>query len=392
MDNRAMEEPDPGFLEESNSQIPINSVAPIPGERGLRRYLTHLLFVGVIAAGAWVTRSGLTPQISASNADPASIVASAPEAIEPPSSISIDRLPDLGGAGEGGSLIPRTSNLHTIFPSRTRVDIQLYEVQAGDSLFGISAKFGVAPETILWGNFDILEDNPHSLRPGQNLKILPTDGALHNWTAGEGLIGVADFFNVPPEDIVDWPGNNLAVDIDLQNPDISPGTPLVIPGGTREFVSWSAPRISRTNPSSASILGPGACGSIYDGPLGTGTFLWPAPARYLSGFDYSPGTNHYGIDIAGDTGHSIFSADNGVVVYSGWHNGGYGNVIVIDHGNGWQSLYAHLSQTVVACGDGVFQGTTIGAMGSTGNSTGSHLHFEMLSEEYGKVNPWNFLS
>jgi murein DD-endopeptidase MepM/ murein hydrolase activator NlpD len=79
------------------------------------------------------------------------------------------------------------------------------------------------------------------------------------------------------------------------------------------------------------------------------------------------------------------------VVYAGWNNFGYGNIVVIDHGNGWQTLSAHLASIAVACGQSVFQGSTIGAMGSTGKSSGPHLHYEMMHDEYGKVNPWDFL-
>jgi murein DD-endopeptidase MepM/ murein hydrolase activator NlpD len=177
--------------------------------------------------------------------------------------------------------------------------------------------------------------------------------------------------------------------MDPENPSIEAGTMIIVPGGKRALVSWSAPRISRSNPGVAKILGPGACGSIYDGPVGTGTFIWPAPSHYSSGFDYS--SVHPAIDVAGSTGNAIFASDSGVVVYSGWNDWGYGYVIVIDHGNGWQTLYAHLSQTNVVCGQPVFQGNVIGGMGCTGNCSGSHLHFEMMNDDYGKVNPWNFL-
>jgi len=80
-----------------------------------------------------------------------------------------------------------------------------------------------------------------------------------------------------------------------------------------------------------------------------------------------------------------------VIVYAGWSDYGYGNMVFIDHGNGWQTLYAHLSVLNVSCGQGVGQGATIGAMGSTGNSSGPHLHFEMRSDKYGRVNPLDFL-
>lgn len=286
--------------------------------------------------------------------------------------------------------VRRLAEVNTLIPTRQRFNILKYEVQQGDTLFGIADRFGLKPETVLWGNYDVLEDNPHSLQPGQELNIPPVDGTLYSWNLGDGLVGVASFFGVTPQDILDWPGNDLPQDLDLLNPDIQPGTLLMIPGGTRETVDWRAPRITRANPASARILGPGYCGEVYDGPVGSGAFIWPTSSRWISGYTYDP-VVHPAIDIGGTTGDPVHATDAGVVVYAGWHNGGYGNVVVIDHGNGWQSLYAHLSSVAVGCGDGLFQGNLIGAVGSTGNSTGSHLHFELMSDTYGKVDPRDFL-
>ena len=289
--------------------------------------------------------------------------------------------------------IPRFALLDTIIPTRPRTEVITYTVQTGDTIFGIAEKFNLKPETLLWGNTYILGDNPHLLVPGMELNILPLNGTYHRWSAGEGLNGVANGYGVKPEDIISWPGNHLKADElgDFSNPAIEPGTMLVVPNGHRAFVTWSAPRINRDNPGVARILGPGACGTVADGAVGIGSFIWPTNHHYLSGYDYSPGTNHFGIDLDGETGDPIYASDNGVIVYSGWNNWGYGNVIVIDHGFGWQTLYAHLSFIGVGCGQSVYQGNVIGSMGSTGNSSGSHLHFEMLNETYGKVNPWNFL-
>ncbi|NIS80332.1 MAG: peptidoglycan DD-metalloendopeptidase family protein [Anaerolineales bacterium] len=293
-------------------------------------------------------------------------------------------LPDENGG------IRRRSDLHTIIPDRPRLDVVKYTVEAGDSLFGIADKYGLRPETILWGNYDVLQDDPHSLRPGLELNILPVDGTYYEWHDEDGLNAVASFFGVDPQEIIDWPGNNLTPHLDPSNPNIEPGTQLVIPGGKREFVSWQAPRITRGNPAVAKIAGPGACGSIYDGPVGEGFFVWPTSATYLSGNSYS--SFHPGIDIAGSTGNAIFASASGVVVYAGWNNYGYGYMVVIDHGDGWQTLYAHMSQVNVVCGQAAFQGGVIGGIGSSGNSTGSHLHFEMQHDAYGKVNPYDLVS
>jgi hypothetical protein len=289
--------------------------------------------------------------------------------------------------------VGRLALLHTTIPTRPRTDIQIYVVEDGDTIFGIAEKFGLKPETILWGNTYTLGDDPHNLRVGQELVILPVDGTYHRWSAGEGLNGVAKGYGVTPEDIINWPGNHLDPTTlgDWTNPNIEPGTMLIVPGGKRAFVTWTTPRITRSNPGTAKILGPGFCGTIVDGAVGSGSFIWPSANHWLSGYDFSPSSNHYGIDIAGSTGDALYASDSGVIVYAGWNNYGYGYVIVVDHGNGWQTLYAHLSSINVGCGQSVYQGDLIGAIGSTGNSSGSHLHFEMMNDSYGKVNPWNFL-
>lgn len=288
--------------------------------------------------------------------------------------------------------IPRSVMLHTTIPTRPRAEISKYTVEKGDTVFGIAEKFGLKPETILWGNQFVLGDNPHNLREGQELNILPVNGTYYKWQAGDGLNGVSKFFGVKPEDIINYPGNNLTPEMvaDLAHPNIDAGTWLIVPGGTREFVTWSAPAIPRDNPGVASVLGPGACSTVADGAVGAGVFIWPANNHFLSGYDYAPGANHRGIDIDGNTGDATYAADNGVVVYSGWNNWGYGNVVVINHGNGWQTLYAHLSAYNVGCGQSVYQGNVIGAIGSTGNSSGSHLHYEMMYNGT-KVNPWDYL-
>jgi murein DD-endopeptidase MepM/ murein hydrolase activator NlpD len=395
MSLRDKEEVAPDRVEEEAFEQP-SRVRAMWSELGGRdfpvaRLLRHLSLFLVIGVGAWAARLGLSHlPADVDVLDPSVLFQPRAAPTETPQ-VGLDEMPFSAAGGLVDSAVDREANPHTVIPTRPRFEVITYTVKQGDTVFGIAEKFGLKPQTILWGNYDVLKDNPHRLRPEQELRILPVDGTLHVWNEGEGLSGVADFYGISPLEIIDWPGNDLPPDTDLQDPEIEPGTELVVPGGSREFVSWSAPRIPRSNPSVASILGPGACGLVYDGPIGAGAFVWPATNHWLSGYDYSPATNHYGIDIGGSEGNAIFAVDAGVVVYSGWHNGGYGNVIVLDHGNGWQTLYAHLSQTHVGCGEGVFQGAVIGLMGSTGNSTGTHLHFEMLHEQFGRVNPWNFL-
>jgi LysM repeat protein len=289
--------------------------------------------------------------------------------------------------------IPRLAQVHTTIPSRPREDVEKYTVLEGDTIFGIAEKFGLKPETVLWANYYTLLDDPHALKAGQELNILPLDGTYHQWQEGEGLNAIATYYGVKPEDIINFPANNLDPNAigDFAHPNIKPGTWLVVPGGHRDFISWSAPLgVTRENPASARVLGPGACDPVSGGAIGYGTFIWPANNHYLSGFDYSPSTNHWGIDIAGNEGEAVYATDAGVIVYAGWNNYGYGNMIMVDHGNNFQSLYGHLSAINVVCGQSVGQGDVIGAIGTTGHSSGPHLHFEIRSLS-SRVNPWDVL-
>jgi murein DD-endopeptidase MepM/ murein hydrolase activator NlpD len=349
------------------------------------RVSTHVLSVLAIVIVIWLVQSyyrqgGAIVRVTATQASvPTAAVAQA--ALLP--------LPD----DSSSAGINRLANLHTTVPSRPRQEITIYIVQDGDTVFGISEKYGLQPETILWGNYGTLLDDPHNLSPGQELVILPTDGTYYEWQQGDGLNGVAKFFGVKPEDILNYPGNHLdpAVVGDPAAPNIAAGTFLIIPGGHREFVSWSAPLgVTRENPASPQVWGAGACDAVSGGAVGYGTFVWPAQKHYLSGFDYTPKANHWGIDIAGSEGEGVYAADAGVIVYAGLNNYGYGNMIMIDHGDGFQTLYAHLSAIYRFCGQSVGQGEGIGAIGTTGHSSGPHLHFEIRTTTY-FVNPWDYL-
>lgn len=294
------------------------------------------------------------------------------------------------------SLVPGVSRLaepHTNVPTRPRQEVITYTVQDGDSVFGIAEKYNLLPQTILWANYNVLADDPHSLQPGQKLNILPVNGVYYEWLGDVNFEDWAAFFGVTAADIIDYPGNKLDPDAvgDYAAPNIAKGTWLIIPGGKREYAAWNSPvGVSRDDPAVARNWGPGSCGPVAGGNVGTGTYVWPAAHHWLSGNDYSPETNHYGIDIDGETGDPVYATDSGVVVYAGWNDYGYGYMIMLDHGDNWQSLYAHLESIWVTCGESVVQQQTIGGIGSTGKSSGSHLHFEIM-HGVGKVNPWNFL-
>jgi murein DD-endopeptidase MepM/ murein hydrolase activator NlpD len=122
-------------------------------------------------------------------------------------------------------------------------------------------------------------------------------------------------------------------------------------------------------------LGSASCPGNQVGPVGDGMFIWPSVYQAVSGEKFSE--SHPGVDFSTPPGVPVYAADDGLVIFAGWSELGYGNVIVIDHGNGYKTLYAHLSQISQYCGAKVKSGQLIGLSGSTGNSSGPHLHFEV---------------
>ena len=284
--------------------------------------------------------------------------------------LSLSSLPAIG----------RDLKLKTVIPTRPRYDIAQHTVERGDSVFAISKAFSIKPDSLLWANFDLLNGTPDSLRPGQELNIPPTDGILYKWKEGDKLDAVAATFKAKSDDILNWPGNN----VDLTNPTFKAGDLVMIPGGKREYVDW-LPLIPVRAKSGTASLNSSACPG---GAVGGGGFGWPADNHFLSGNDYSD--SHRGIDIAAGMGASVYAADSGVIVLAGGVSNGYGNVIYIDHGNGYSTVYAHLSQINVSICQSVHRGQLIGLSGSTGNSTGAHLHFEIRLNGT-PVNPWYML-
>ncbi len=252
----------------------------------------------------------------------------------------------------------------TIIPERGRQGVLVYVVQAGDNVSKIAASFGLRPETVLWSNPE-LETWPDYIVVGQELFILPLDGAYHEVKAGDTLDSIAKRYSVDPSVIIECELNDLTEPYQLQA-----GQRLVVPGGTRPVV----PRyVSATAPPPANA------------PQGTGSFMWPTSGYLTQSF----WLGHPAVDIGGATGTPIYAADAGYVAATGWM-GGYGNYIVVNHGNGFETLYAHLSEIRVIAGQGVQRGALIGLMGSTGRSTGPHLHFEIRQGGV-KRNPVGFL-
>jgi murein DD-endopeptidase MepM/ murein hydrolase activator NlpD len=281
--------------------------------------------------------------------------------------------------------IERSTNPDTVLPVGSRKGVVQYTVDIGDSLFGIAEQYEIEPESVLWANYDTLQDDPHLISVGAKLNIPPVDGILYQWKDGNELDKVAAEYHGIVDDILLYPGNNL----DMTDPVVEPGAFLMIPDGWRPLQPWVVPVVAGDDAGvTAQIAGPGSC-TPAGGNYGTYSFVWPTPYYgSVTGNDYWGG--HQAIDCECYEGDSIFASDSGVVIYSGPIGGGYGNLVAIDHQNGYLTLYAHLSGFNVGCGQSITQGQVVGFCGSTGNSTGTHLHFE-VRQDGGFINPWYVL-
>jgi|WetSurMetagenome_2_1015567.scaffolds.fasta_scaffold41994_1 murein DD-endopeptidase MepM/ murein hydrolase activator NlpD len=337
---------------------------------GISWGVTILVVFGLLGFGFWRL---YPPSVSVS--------AAAPQATETRPKNPDVPLPTVSATGVDAQALSRQVWLKTDITSSTSYTVGEYTVQPGDALFSIAKQYKIKPETLLWANQDILQDSPDSLRVGQVLKVPPTDGVYYEVKPGDTLESIAAQFSANVEDVVNWPGNNF----DLATLQVKPGEDVMVPGGHRKFVQWIIPTVATGRSGTANIGG----STCAPGPVGSTAFIWPTGNHYLSGNDYWSG--HLGIDIAAGLGAPVWAADAGVVTIAqgGW-NGGYGNVVMIDHGNGWITVYGHLSQINVSACQGVVAGQGIGLAGSTGNSTGAHLHFE-TRDNGGFVNPWSVL-
>lgn len=244
-----------------------------------------------------------------------------------------------------------------------------YTVKEGDTLSSIAAKFDLSIESVKWANPSI---NWQKVKPGVVVSIPPVTGVVYKVKPGDTVYSIAKKFETDAQGIVDFPMNTFSDDETFA---LVAGQTLVVPDGVMPD------EVAPTLPRFANVLTPDA-GAVS----GTGSFVWPGFGRLTQPFRWY----HKGLDIANHDGGAIVAADNGKVVVSGWTNSGYGNHVIIDHGNGYQTLYGHLSSISVQVGTRVNRGAVIGQMGSTGRSTGTHLHFEIRTNG-GNVDPLGYL-
>jgi murein DD-endopeptidase MepM/ murein hydrolase activator NlpD len=250
-----------------------------------------------------------------------------------------------------------------------------YVVQKGDTAASIAARFGLELETLLWNNSH-LQTDPDLLLIGQELTVPTRDGILYTVMLGDTLLDVADIYQADVESIVGVSANQIG-DADT----VLEGSVLLLPGAVPPpppapavapdpFFAAAAPE--EASPADSFSPSPPAASAAVSG------FMWPL-AGYISDYFGTPrgaGTYHSGIDIVAPNGTTIAAAAGGQVVLVS-AGGGYGNYVVIRHDNGYETLYAHLSQVYVVQGQWVAQGEAVGAEGATGWATGPHLHFEV---------------
>lgn len=262
--------------------------------------------------------------------------------------------------GQGGTILGMnvdTMETTTRVSVKPRDGVVTYIVQMGDTVSSIAGKFDVSIDTIRWQNdLDIID----AIKPGQKIEVPPVTGMIHKVKRGETIYSIAKKYDVSAQQIVNWPFNSYGDD---ENFGLAVGQTLVVPDGVKPAVQlWDPKRyVARTTPDAGVVSA-------------LGSFVWPASGgitqRYVG--------YHKAIDIANKGALGILAADSGRVTVAGWPDGfGYGNRVMIDHGNGYQTLYAHLSSISVSVGQTVNRGDVIGKMGSTGRSTGTHLHFEI---------------
>lgn len=286
-------------------------------------------------------------------------------------------------------VIRRDTAPFTIRPDNKRAGVIVYTVQPGDTLESIASQFGLKDHyTLIWSNSS---NKLAELAPGTQINILPEDGVYYEVTEEITIRELAEKYGVDPYDIIDSEYNETLFG-SVPDTRLPKGLWVVVPGGEGE-------RFNARITGAGTFTEGGTAGGLLSGTYS----LWGCTAnleggtepynRPLTGYTWMRGFipgYHDGVDLAGRPDQPVMAAGAGTVVYAGWNNNGYGRVVVIAHSASF-SLYGHLNSINVRCGQYVSQGTVIGGMGNTGNSSGTHLHFEVRDVDFNPVNPQNYV-
>jgi len=341
--------PAPNVVLLSNTQVPTDVVPTnVPSEN--------------IGTPVLVQSDGALPTLSA---DMAAILLSTPP-------MPVESSPS-------GQIARNPYDPFTIIPDRPRNEVETYIVVEGDTIFNIAERFGLKPESVVWCN-----DNSiiHGLRPGMEINIPPVDAVCYRVIGEVNTVGqiapqygVTDLYSV-----IDAEYNNLYG----TSPDtvLPSGTFVVVPGGQREQISWT-PRVERESGNGGAgnsggnwiSFAVGEAGSCGRQPNDIGGSAWLNP---LSNYTWVRGFTswHSGVDLSAGVGTPVHAANSGRVIFAGWNSYGYGYTVALATGP-FTTLYGHLSAIYVSCGQVVNAGDTIAGVGSTGDSSGPHLHFEI---------------
>jgi murein DD-endopeptidase MepM/ murein hydrolase activator NlpD len=278
------------------------------------------------------------------------------------------------GTGTGGQVLGLSSDSQmevdplTQVSDKPRADILEYTVEDGDTVASIAKKFGVDVDSIKWLNTGL---NEKKVKVGAVLKIPPVPGVVHTVKNGETVYSISKKYGVSAQAIVDFPFNEFTDDETFA---LAIGQQIVVPDGQMPDEVIISPRSTiATTPNAGAVSA-------------TGKWIWPAAGSITQAFR----SWHKGLDVANHSGGPILAADSGTVIHASWDNSGYGNMVLVDHGNGTKTLYGHLSKFAVLVGQTVKRGDVLGQMGSTGRSTGTHLHFEIRTDR-GNLNPLDYL-
>ena len=253
-------------------------------------------------------------------------------------------------------------SIQTQISEKPRDQVINYIVQEGDTLSKIAEKFGLTVDTIKWAN----DMKRESLTIGQSLSIPPVTGIVHKVKEGETIYTIAKKYKIEAQNIVNYPFNDFS---DPETFALAVGQTLVVPGGIM--------------PEAPLPIGPRA--PVYSVGTGTGKLAWPTSGIITQ----YPSWYHMAIDISDLTAPGVAAAESGTVIVVEYLRWGYGFHVIIDHGNGLSTLYGHMQAIYVNSGDRVARGQIIGKMGSTGRSTGTHLHFEVRANG-ASVNPLSY--
>lgn len=265
------------------------------------------------------------------------------------------------------SATTESEGIETLVSEKVRDGVKEYKVEEGDTVASIAKKFGLDEDTIRWQN-NLTNDR---IKVGQTLQILPVNGIAHKVSKGDTVYSIAKKYDSSAQAIVDFPFNTFSNDETFE---LAIGQVVMVPEGVKPQESTvTSPRIRQITPDAGSVVA-------------SGSFAWPTAGTITQNYAWY----HPAIDVANKAAPNVLAADSGKVVYAGCLAYGYGCHVRIDHGNGFTTLYAHFQQIFVSVGQSVARGAAIGKMGSTGRSTGTHLHFE-VAKNGTKLNPLTVL-